>query len=186
MKLMKDEPITKNVKMDHPFSPEGYTKGNIFILLIAQLFLLLCKKVIIRQLFRTIYCDRKEYGNDKNGQDEQWENHERESVIYWEFHRVFVGVDGPSEQCTEQCWRSNPSNWKEKRRIVSIKLNNKLYFFVFSVSGLDKNIIRYFPVREIYIQLSGFHHLQHHHQPKMENPGTTRIYCSVNIFTVNL
>ena len=46
--------------------------------------------------------------------------------------------------------------------------------------------IRYFPVREIYIQTSGFHHLHHHHQPKMENPGTTRVYCSVYIFTVNL
>ena len=45
------------------------------------------------------------------------------------------------------------------------------------------SVFRYFPVREIYVQTSGFHH---HHQPKMENPGTTRVYCSVYIFTVNL
>ena len=43
-------------------------------------------------------------------------------------------------------------------------------------------IFRYFPVREIYIQTSGFHHLHHYHQPKVENPGTTRVFCSVYIF----
>ena len=40
-------------------------------------------------------------------------------------------------------------------------------------------LIRYFPVSEVYIQTSGVHL---HHQPKMENPGTTWVYCSVYIF----
>ena len=55
-----------------------------------------------------------------------------------------------------------------------------------SYSSQITRIFRYFPVREIYIQTSGFHLHPHHHQPKIENPGTTRVYCSVYIFTVNL
>ena len=53
-----------------------------------------------------------------------------------------------------------------------------------TIIALIALFIRYFPVRKIYIQTSGFHPL-HHHQPKVENPGTTWD-CSVYIFTVNL
>ena len=58
-----------------------------------------------------------------------------------------------------------------------------IIFFGFRISFL---IIRYFPVSEIYTQTSGFLPPPPLHPPKMENPGTTRIYCSVYIFTVNL
>ena len=42
--------------------------------------------------------------------------------------------------------------------------------FCYSQLCLRDSLTRYFPVREIYVQTSGFHHLQ----PKIENPGTTR------------
>ena len=59
------------------------------------------------------------------------------------------------------------------RTLNNFNLTNTIRSFTLVTTVLI--IIRYFPVREIYIQTSGFHHLLHH-PPKIENAEHFRNY----------